>query len=119
MASRIKYVAPVDSMSGMFGNRKNEVSQKGIIACVRRAKSATNDGYPYGYFAVRTKDGARTQNMIDWNKTFAQIVAATRERMEDPNYVTVDQVAFAKQNKYKTLYQFVFSICKDEINDGK
>lgn len=119
MASRIKYVAPVDSMSGMFGNRKNEVSQKGIIACVRRAKSATNDGYPYGYFAVRTKDGARTQNMINWNETFAEIVAATRDRMIDPAYIAADQAAFVKQTKYKTLYQFVFNICKEEILNGK
>ena len=40
---------------------------------------------------------------------FKTAVTATRARLKDPDKLLQDQTAFAKQPKYKTLYQFVFN----------
>ncbi len=53
-----------------------------------------------------------------WRDTFAQICAATRDRMIDPNHIAMDQVGFIKQTKYKTLYQYVWNLMRAEI-EGK
>ena len=54
----------------------------------------------------------------EWRTTFAQICAATRDRMMDPNHISQDQVDFRQQTKYKTLYQYVWNLMRDEI-EGK
>ena len=54
----------------------------------------------------------------EWRTTFAQICAATRDRMMDPNHISQDQVDFRMQTKYKTLYQYVWNLMRDEI-EGK
>ena len=51
----------------------------------------------------------------EWRTTFAQICAATRERMMDPIYIAQDQVAFRNQTKYKTFYQYLWNLMRDEI----
>ena len=60
-----------------------------------------------------------TNNQKTWNTKFAEIAAATRERLEDPSFMASDQAAFSKQSKFKTLHAFVFNICKDEVLNGK
>ena len=54
----------------------------------------------------------------DWRELFAQICAATRERMTDPILNPQDQVGFIRQTKYKTFYQYVWNLMRDEI-EGK
>jgi hypothetical protein len=49
---------------------------------------------------------------------FAQICAATRDRMMDPNHLPSDQVGFIKQTKYKTFYQYVWNLMRAEL-EGK
>ena len=53
-----------------------------------------------------------------WRDLFAQICAATRDRMMDPNTLPTDQVGFIRQTKYKTFYQYVWNLMRDEI-EGK
>ena len=53
-----------------------------------------------------------------WRDLFTQICAATRDRMMDPNYLPSDQVGFIRQTKYKTFYQYVWNLMRDEI-EGK
>ena len=53
-----------------------------------------------------------------WRDLFTQICAATRDRMMDPNHIAMDQVGFRMQTKYKTLYQYVWNLMRDEI-EGK
>lgn len=62
---------------------------------------------------------AVTEKEQTWRTQFAQIAAATRERMVDPNFLPSDQAAYAKQSKYKTFRAFVFNICKEEVLNGK
>ena len=60
-----------------------------------------------------------TQKEQTWRSQFAQIAAATRERLEDPSFMASDRAAFIKQSKFKTIHAFVFNICKDEVLNGK
>ena len=53
-----------------------------------------------------------------WRDLFTQICAATRDRLMDPNHIAMDQVGFRMQTKYKTLYQYVWNLMRDEI-EGK
>ena len=111
---QVKLIAPVDSMQGMIGKVSDNVCGKAIIFNLKKAKSMTNDGKPFQYFSVRTKEGiTRTADMRNWNQKFAQIVAATRTRLVDPTYINQDRAEFAQQTKYKTLYSFVFNKVKN------
>ena len=60
-----------------------------------------------------------TDKETAWREKFAEICAATRQRMEDPSFMASDQAAFVKQSKYKSLYQFVWNACKVELESGK
>ena len=60
-----------------------------------------------------------TEKEQTWRSQFAQIAAATRERMIDPAFLPSDQAAYAKQSKFKTFRAFVFNICKEEVLNGK
>ena len=59
-----------------------------------------------------------TATELAWREMFAQICAATRERMMDPNTLPTDQVGFIRQTKYKTFYQYVWTLMRDEL-EGK
>ena len=59
-----------------------------------------------------------TQAEIDWRTTFAQICQATMVRLADPTTMAQDQMDFRSQTKYKTLYQYVWHLMRDEI-EGK
>ena len=50
-----------------------------------------------------------------WRDLFAQICAATRDRMIDPSHIAQDQLGFSKQTKYKTFYQYVWHLMRAEI----
>lgn len=109
MAGLIKYIAPVDSVSGMFGKREHSFSGKAIISNVRKTASQK---YPGGhmYFSVLTKTTYRggTAAMISWQETFTRICQQTRERMKNPSTIAQDQADFAAQTKYKTFYSFIW-----------
>lgn len=112
MAGKINYIAPVDTVSGMFGKRSHSLSGKAIISNVRRRPSQNN---PEGlmYFSVLTKTTYRaTPNVLAWNQSFAQVCAATRVRMTDPQYIQQDQLAFQNQTTFKTLYSYVWNVCR-------
>ena len=59
-----------------------------------------------------------TQAEIDWRTTFAQICQATMVRLANPTTMTQDQEDFRNQTQYKTLYQYVWHLMRDEI-EGK
>ena len=50
-----------------------------------------------------------TENELRQRALFKTAVINTRARLKDPDNLLADQTAFAKQTKYKTLYQFVFN----------
>lgn len=106
-------IAPIDSMQGMIGKTSDNVCGKAIILNLRKSPTNTNDNKPFQYFSVRTKEGIKqTASMKAWNQKFGQIIYGTRDRMQDPQHIATDKVAFAQQSKYKTLYSYVFNQVK-------
>lgn len=119
MAGKIQYIAPVDTVSGMFGKREHSLSGKAIISNVRRKASQKNPG-GLMYFSVLTKTTYKgTQNQTEWQEKFGAISQRTRERLEDPQFMASDLANFKKQTKYVTLYSFVWAAVQEEMGDGK
>ena len=111
MATYMKTIAPVDSLSGMFGKREHSLSGKAIIANVRVKKSQKN---PRGkmYFSVLTRStyAGGSQKQLDLQTKFTSVAASVRERMLDPNRLPADQTAYANQSKYVTFYAFLWNM---------
>lgn len=119
MAGKIQYIAPVDTVSGMFGKREHSLSGKAIISNVRRKASQKNPG-GLMYFSVLTKTTYKgTQNQTEWQNMFGEISRTTRERLEDPAFMASDLANFKKQSKYVTLYSFVWATVQKELENGK
>lgn len=121
MAKIMKTIAPVDSLSGMFGKRSHSLSGKAVIANVRKQGGAWNDGAPYMYFSVLTKSTASanpTEAVVGQRNRFKAIAIATNARLADPRYMVEDQQGFREQTMYTTLRQYVWHICEDLYDKG-
>lgn len=119
MPKIMKTIAPVDSLSGMFGKRSHSIAGKAIIANIRKRGGAWNDGAPFMYFSVLTKTTAMaipTQNVKDLRAKFKAVAAGVLQRLADPNQMPLDQIAFREQSKYKTLRQFVWHLVSKEYD---
>ena len=113
---QVKMIAPIDSMQGMIGKTSDNVCGKAIILNLKKSKSNTNDGKPFQYFSVRTKEGIKqTAGMRHWNAQFGEICSQTHTRLMDPQYINSDRAEFLKQTKYKTLWSFVFNKVKEIV----
>lgn len=111
MATQVKTVVPVDSISGMLGTRKNAVSKKAFICNISKAGNVHSKG-SYMFLSLRVNDRATKPgaNELLQRDKFAAVVRATRARMINPQQIPVDQAAFAAQKKYPTYYGFIFSL---------
>lgn len=121
MAKLIKTIAPIDSLSGMFGKRSHSISGKAVIANVRKRGGAWIDGQPYMYFSVLTKSTAMekpSQIVLDVRAMFKAVAHDVNARLSDPNQAPLDQMAFKNQTKYKTLRQFVWHLVKQEYENA-
>ena len=114
--AKVTYIDPIKSVSGKITKSHSTVLN------VRKARTSNPDmianpcytSYRDPNKKVRLSAGQRA-----WNQTFKDICAATRERMMDPNTLPSDQVGFIKQTKYKTFYQYMWNIVRQEIENGK
>ena len=99
MAGTIHYLAPVDNASGkIFGKKQKWVAVRRLTGKRQRGCSVTGERTT----PVTTKETAHRTK-------FATCCANARARMIDPQFMTQDMAAFAAQNKYSTLYGYVFS----------
>lgn len=120
MATKLKTIAPVDSLSGMFGNRKNNLSETAIIANVHKKGGAMNNAKPFMNFSTRKNDRSTkfSQDELSRQERFGAISVATKERLMNPTHLVEDQVNFAKQTRYKTLRQYVWHVCADIYDES-
>lgn len=110
MSTKLKTITPVDSISGMLGNRKTSLSKKAFICNIsKRGGWKTKGGYMYLSLRVNDRMTPMTVTEVGNQTKFAAVVRATRSRMTDPVQNPIDQVGFAKQDKYPTFYGYVFS----------
>jgi hypothetical protein len=104
--AKVEYSFPVDKIHG-------KISKKHKVGFAHRKASAKNYTTSYGERTTPVKSSE-----IEQRNKFAAVCAAARERLDDPNYINVDQLGFSKQTKYKTIWGYVFRICWDSY-DGE
>ena len=110
--AKITYIDPIKSVSGKLTKKHC------VVYNVRQAPTSNPDMLANpNYTAYRdpNKKVRRSAGQKAWNAKFAQIAANTRDRMQDPQYISVDKAAFATQTKYKTLYKYVFNQVKNSM----
>ena len=110
------YIDPIKSISGKLAK------SHGTILNVRKARTSNQDMIDnpcYTSYRDPSKKVRLTAGQRNWNETFKNICAATRDRMMDPNFLPTDQVGFIRQTKYKTFYQYVWNVVRQEIENGK
>ena len=93
-----------------------------VIKNVRKARTSNQDRIDNPCYTSYRDPGKKvrlTAGQRNWNETFKNICAATRDRMMDPNFLPTDQVGFIRQTKYKTFYQYVWNVVRQEIENGK
>lgn len=112
MAKILRTLAPVDSMSGMVGKRDETTSNKAFIINVKKVGGWKLKGAPFMYFSLRQNDRLSdpSSSEIAHRQKFATCVANTYEAMIDPNLLPQLQLGFKNQEKYSTLYGYVFSL---------
>ena len=102
--AKVEYVAPVDAVHGKLS--------KGDKYGFARRKKPNNNGERPNFTFVHTKRTTPvSQEEIARRNAFKQAAIATRERLNDPDQSLTDQIAFAQQTKYKTMYAYVFNQC--------
>ena len=112
---KVTFIDPIDTLSGKIARRHRTTYY------VRSAATSNEDMLENPcYTSARNprKKIRLTAGQRAWNQTFAEITNATRERMMDPNHIALDQLAFRKQTKYKTWYQYVWNLMRQEL-EGK
>ena len=110
--AKITYIDPVKSVSGKL-TKKHCVVYNVRQAPTNNADMISNPNYTA--YRDPNKKVRLTAGQRAWNAKFAQIVATTRDRMQDPQHVAPDKAAFATQSKYKTLYAYVFNQVKTSM----
>lgn len=116
MAKILRTLAPVDSMSGMVGKRDETVSNKAFIINLKKVGNVHNGGAPFMYFSLRQNDRMTKPSTaeIASREKFKAVAQATHARLINPEYIQRDQLAFAKQDKYTSIYGYVFSVVYSE-----
>ena len=114
--AKVTYIDPIKTISGKL------TKSHGTVLNVRKARTSNQDMIDnpcYTSYRDPNKKVRLTAGQRNWNQIFAEITNATRERMMDPNTLPSDQVGFIKQTKYKTFYQYVWNVVRQEIENGK
>ena len=111
--AKVTYIDPIKSVSGKLTKKHC------VVYNVRQAKTNNPDMIANpNYTAYRdpNKKIKLTANQKAWNKQFGQICASVRERLNDPTHMATDRANFALQTQYKTMYSYLWSIVRQEIN---
>ena len=114
--AKVTYIDPIKTISGKL------TKSHGTVLNVRKARTSNQDMIDnpcYTSYRDPSKKVRLTAGQRNWNETFKNICAATRDRMMDPNFLPTDQVGFIRQTKYKTFYQYVWNVVRQEIEHGK
>ena len=101
--AKVEYTFPVDKIHG-------KIAKSHKVGFAHRTASKLN---------YTTSDGKRStprsESEIAWNTKFGEISRLTHVRMADPSKMTEDQQAFREQSQYKSLYQFVWHLVREEL----
>lgn len=113
--AKVTFIDPIDTLSGKIARRHRTTYY------VRSAATSNEDMLDNPcYTSARNprKKVRLTAGQMAWNQTFKDICAATRDRIMDPNHIAMDQLGFIRQTKYKTFYQYIWNLMRQEV-EGK
>ena len=113
--AKVTFIDPIDTLSGKITRRHRTTY---YVRSARTSNQDMIDNPCYTSARDPRKKIRLTAGQRAWNQAFKDICAATRDRMMDPNYLPTDQVAFIRQTKYKTFYQYVWNLMRAEL-EGK
>ena len=112
---RMVCVMPVEAIVGKMAPKNQKVNRNnaGFKCFVGYQLS----GSVFNRFQVKSRPRTTPVSTDEQNlrTIFTTVVKATRTRLADPEKMLQDQQAFAKQTKYKTLYQYVFNQEYDKV----
>ena len=111
--AHVTLAAPITGLSGKLSKSHS------VVFNMRQAPTNNERMLDMPCYTNWREPSYKKREATEWNNQFAQIATATRERLEDPAYISVDQLAFKQQTKYRTLYSYVFNEVKKEIVNGK
>ena len=106
--AKVTYLDPIDHLSG-------KISKQTRTIYVHRSAATSNPGTP-NFTQIRgNRTTAVSQIEMDARKRFGNICTAARKRMADASKMAADQAAFRTQTQYRTLYQYVWHQCAEEV----
>ena len=99
MAGTITYIAPVEKASGKIFGKKCR-----FVAVTRKKGNRRN-----GCAVTGVRTTKRTPNELAVQAKFKAVQAAVRLRLQDPEYISVDQAAYnANKHLYTSLWHYVW-----------
>lgn len=120
MAKILRTLAPVDSMSGMIGKRDETVSNKAFIVNLKKVGGWKMKGAPFMYFSLRQNDRktAPSTNELAVRRLFKDAAQAAAQRIINPEYIQQDMYDFAHQDKYTSMWGYVFHVCYEQLRNA-
>ena len=109
--AHITFIDPVKTVSGKL-SKKSTVTFMVRQAATSNAVMLQNPNYTHIRGKRTTEVSASEQA---YRTRFGKICKATTARLADPTKKAADQAAFKAQSEYKTLRQYVWHQCAEEI----
>ena len=106
---RMVCVMPIEAVVGKMAPKDQKVSRDN--AGFKCFVGYQRIGSVFNRFQVKANPRSTSVGgaEIAHRNKFSAAVKATRQRLMDAQQSAADKLAFSKQTKYKTLYQFVFN----------
>lgn len=109
--AKITFIDPVKSVSG-------KLSKASTVTFMRRQAATSNAAMlanpNYTHIMGKRKSTPSQSEMAHLTR-FGAICAATGQRLQDTSKMEADSAAFKSQTAYKTLRQYVWHQCAEEI----
>ena len=109
--AKITFIDPVKSVSG-------KLSKASTVTFMRRQAATSNVAMlanPNYTHIMGKRTTAVSQSEVAYRTRFGAICTATKARLHDSTKMAADLAAFKKQSVYKTLRQYVWHQCAEEV----
>ena len=109
--AKITFIDPVKSVSG-------KLSKASTVTFMRRQATTSNVAMlanPNYTHIMGKRKSTPSQSEVAYRTRFGAICAATHLRLNDPAKKSADMAGFKSQTQYRTLRQYVWHQCADEI----
>ena len=109
--AKVIYIDPVKSVSG-------KLSKASTVTFMRRQAATSNVAMlanPNYTHIMGKRKSTPSQSEVAYRTRFGAICVATRKRLQDATKMPADIAAFKSQTQYRTLRQYVWHQCAEEV----